>query len=407
MEENGMAKLLAGVLSFILLSAAAFPALGQTKPAGRTTAPIKIGGSLALTGLWGESTKWVKDGYDFWVEDVNRRGGLLGRPVELVVYDNESDADKAVTYYERAITVDKVDLVYGSTPGSANVAVMPLVEKYGKVFIGLGGHMKSFEQGFTYSFASPPLMGDWTYLSLAGAIDGLLPKGDRPKTMAILTMNNVSGISCRVPMVKWAEENGIKVIVDETYNLPLTDATPLVSKAKMRGADILVCSSAFDDGVMITRACKSVRYNPKILWQQVGSLIPAWMKELGNDGNNVLNNTFWHPSLPFAGNKEINEGAKRRLGIPEAPLFFGFGYCWMKTLELAVQGAGTLDQKKIRDYLRSSKFDLPYGKGVTFDARGLPPAFSFCTQTTNGKVELVWPQELATTKFVYPRPSWN
>jgi hypothetical protein len=79
----------------------------------------------------------------------------------------------------------------------------------------------------------------------------------------------------------------------------------------------------------------------------------------------------------------------------------------MKTLELAVQGAGALDQKKVRDYLRSNKFDLPYGRGITFDSRGLPLPFSFSTQTVNGEVELIWPKGVATTKFVYPRPGWS
>jgi hypothetical protein len=79
----------------------------------------------------------------------------------------------------------------------------------------------------------------------------------------------------------------------------------------------------------------------------------------------------------------------------------------MRTLELAVQGAGTLDNMKIRDYLRSHKFDLPYGSGITFDKKGLPPPYAFTSQTIDGKVELVWPKSIATTKLVYPRPEWR
>jgi hypothetical protein len=76
----------------------------------------------------------------------------------------------------------------------------------------------------------------------------------------------------------------------------------------------------------------------------------------------------------------------------------------MEIFELAVQGAGTLDNTKIRDYLRSTKFNLPYGKGITFEKRELPLPFCFTTQTIGGKIELVWPKEVATTKLVYPRP---
>ena len=68
---------------------------------------------------------------------------------------------------------------------------------------------------------------------------------------------------------------------------------------------------------------------------------------------------------------------------------------------------GATDQKKVRDYLRSAKFDLPYGVGIKFDEKGLPPPFCFTTQTTHGKVELIWPKDVATTKLVYPRPAWS
>jgi len=90
---------------------------GQTtKSAGQPAAPIKVGSSLSLTGVFAENAKWTKAGYDLWLQDVNKRGGLLGRPVEMIMYDNEGSADKAVTYYERLITVDKVDLLAGSMP---------------------------------------------------------------------------------------------------------------------------------------------------------------------------------------------------------------------------------------------------------------------------------------------------
>ncbi|MGD0237869.1 MAG: amino acid ABC transporter substrate-binding protein [Syntrophorhabdales bacterium] len=397
------------VLAVLLTVLLTLPIFDQTTkaapPAGN---PIKIGGSLPLTGIASEPARWIKAGYEYWAQDVNEKGGLLGRPVKLTIYDDESNADKAVLYYERAITVDKVDFIFGGYPAMSNVALMPMAEKYKKVFVGAGGMMKSFDQGFTYSFGSPPLMSDWLYVGLAGVIDDLIPKADRPKSIAILTMNNVIGLSGRGTLIKAMEERGIKVVVDETYNLPLSDATPLASKAKARGAEILACFSLFDDGVMIMRASKAINYKPKIIIQQVAPQTgEAWMKELGEDGNIVLNHSALCPGLPYPGNQRIFEAATKRLGLQSPPNFFGMGYSWMYTLETAVQAAGTLDNTNIRDYMRSHKFDLPYGKNVTFDARGLPAPYSFATQTTKGKNEVVWPKEVATTKLVYPRPDWS
>jgi branched-chain amino acid transport system substrate-binding protein len=403
--SKGIVMLLQVLLVMVVFSTSA---LAQAaKPVAPGANPVKIGGSLPLTGIFSETAKWIKEGYEFWAEDINKRGGLLGRPVKLIIYDDESSADKAVTYFERAITVDKVDLLFGGYPGTANVALMPLVEKYKKVFVGMGGHMKSFEQGFTYSFASPPLMSDWAYLSVVGILTDLVPRAQWPKSAAVFTMNNVIGLSARGPQVKWFEQNGIAVVVDETYNLPLSDATPLIGKAKGKGAEVLACLSMFDDGVMLARAAKSMNYTPKLIYQLLASTIPAWMKEMGPDGNNVTADMWWNSRLPFPGNDVINAGAKAKFNLPAAPTYFGLGFCWMRTLELAVQGAKTLDDTKIRDYLRANKFDLPYMKGVAFDKAGLPPAFAYTVQTTNGQVELIWPKNIATTALVYPRPAWG
>jgi len=394
-----------GLLALVL---AVLPVRGQSpKVSARSAEPVKIGGSLPLTGLASEQAKWIKAGYEYWVEDINKRGGLLGRPVKLIIYDDESSADKAVTYYERAITLDKVDLVFGAYPGTANVAIMPLVEKYHKVFIGQGGHMQSFEQGYTYTFGCPPLMSEWVYKSLEGIFQDLIPKQQWPKSLALFTMNNVIGLAARGNILKWAESIGLKVAVDETYNLPLGDATPLVSKAKGRGAEAMACLAMFDDGVMFSRAAKAMNYNPKLLWHQLASLQPAWVTELGPDANNVVNNTYWHPYLRYPGNDVINAAAKAKFNLPAAPTYFGFGYGWLKMLELGARGANSLDDAKISDYIRSHKFDLPWGEGITFDKRGLPPPFAFATQITNGQVELIWPKSVATTQLVYPRPNWT
>jgi branched-chain amino acid transport system substrate-binding protein len=394
-------------VSLVALFSATFIIFDSTEVVAAESTPIKIGGSLPLTGIHAETAKWLKEGYEFWAEEINRRGGLLGRPVKLIIYDDQSNPHNALSHYEKAITVEKVDLIFGGYPAPVNVTVMPLAEKYGMVYINTAGQMKAFQQGFTYSFASPPLIGEWTYLSLEGILNELIPKEQWPKSMALLTMNNVVGLSAKENLLKTAGEHGIKVVVDEVYNLPLTDITPLVSKAKASGAELLFCMSFFDDGVMITRTAKSIGYSPKLLFQILASTIPAWLKEMGQEGDAVVGQMWWNSRLPFEGNSVLNEAAKARFGLPEAPAYFGLGYCSMKTLELGVIGAGTLDQKAVRDLLKSRKFDLPYAKGITFDQTGLPQPFAYATQTVGGRVELVWPKEVATTNLIYPRPQWK
>ncbi len=135
-------------LCFVLSSGSSGAAYAAEKP-------ILIGGSLPLTGTYSATGKWVERGYQLWAEEINGKGGLLGRPVKLIIYDDKSDAKEAVSLIEKVITVDKADLLLGGYPGTACTAVMPVAEKYKMVYVSMGGHMESFSQGYTYSFRRP------------------------------------------------------------------------------------------------------------------------------------------------------------------------------------------------------------------------------------------------------------
>lgn len=366
---------------------------------------IVIGGSLPLTGKFADTGVWIERGMKFWAKEVNAKGGLLGRNVEFKIYDDQSDAKKAVTFAEKAITVDKVDLLFGGYPGTAARAVMPVAEKHKFVYISMGGHMKSFEQGYTYSFGGPPLMGEWWFEGFFQWLESV-PADKRPKRAAVYTMNNPIGVSLTDSVNRWTKKLGIEKVVDEKYNLPLPDATPLIVKAKQMKCDILFANGFFADGVMTIRAAKALNYNPKIIVQGIGSVIPAWTKELGPDGNFVFSGTCLHNKLKFPGNDKLNAYVKEKFNLPAYPVYFGFGYAWMQTLSQAVEGAKTLDQTKIRDWLKSHEVKGIAGT-MKFDEKGLPDPINFCTQVIDGKVELIWPKEVRTADPVYPKPAWK
>lgn len=392
-------------IPFLTLCLGLIAISGWMSAAWAAEKPIVIGGSLPLTGQFAETAVWVERGMKFWAEEVNAKGGLLGRPVEFKIYDDESNASKAVTFAEKAITVDKVDFLFGGYPGTAARAVMPLADKHKFVYISMGGHMKSFEQGYTYCFGAPPLMGEWWYEGFFQWLE-TLPPDQRPKKAAVYTMNNPIGLSVAESIAQWAKKLGIELAVQEKYNLPLPDATPLILKAKQLNCDILFSNGFFDDGVMTVRAAKALEYNPKAIVQAIGSVVPAWLKELGPDGNYVFSGTSLHNRLNFPGNDKLNAYVKKTYNLDGYPLYFGFGYCWMQTLAQAVEGAKSLDQTKIRDWLRSNQVDTIAGP-MKFDAKGLPAPTNLCTQIINGRVELVWPLNVRTASPVYPKPPWK
>ena len=249
--------------------------------------PIRIGGTLPLTGGSADTGKWVEQGYRYWAEEINAKGGLLGRPVELAIADDGSSADKAVSLLEKAITVDKVDLLLGGYPGTSAAAQMAIAEKYKMVYVSMGGHMKSFQQGYKYSLGGPPLMGEWWYEGIWQWL-ATLSADQRPKTMAVFTMNNLVGQAVKGSTDEGAKRLGINIVVNELYDLPLASAEPLVAKAKAANAEIMVANSLFPDGVALTKAMKALNYNPKLYLEGIGTLIPQWRTELGADGNYTL-----------------------------------------------------------------------------------------------------------------------
>lgn len=367
--------------------------------------PIVIGGSLPQTGKFAETAKWIERGYRYWGDEINTKGGLLGRKVVFKIYDDESSVGKAVTFAEKAITVDKVDLLLGGYPGTAARAVMPVAEKHKFVYVSMGGHMKSFQQGYTYSFGGPPLMGEWWYEGFYQWLKSM-PADQRPKRAAIYTMNNPIGASLTDSIDRMCSDLGVTRVIDEKYNLPLPDATPLIVKAKQMNCDILFANGFFADGVLTIRAAKALNYNPKAIVQGVGSVIPAWIKELGKDGYYVFSGTSLHNKLNYPGNAKLNELIKKEYNLPGYPVYFGFGFCWMETLSQGVEGAKSLNQTKIRDWLKSHTVHTIAGP-MGFDERGLPSPINFCTQVIDGEVELIWPLEVRTAKPVYPKPSWD
>lgn len=367
--------------------------------------PIKIGGTLPLTGPYAETGKWIEKGYRYWAEEINAKGGLLGRQVELIIYDDESNTDKGVSLLEKAITVDEVDLLLGGYPGTTAAAQMPVAEKYRMVYVSMGGHMPSFEQGYKYCFGSPPLMGQWWYEGFFQWLS-TLPEEERPKKAAAITVNNVIGKACLESIHKWVEKLDIELVVDEFYDLPLASADSLVAKAKAAEADLFFANGLFDDGVLTVRSAMAQNYNPKAFVQGIGSIIPAWVQQLGEYGNYIFSGTAISNKLPYEGISELNDVCKERFDVPAAPDYFLYGYCWLQTLQRGVEGAKSLDQDAIRDFLKSNTIKTIGGE-FTFDERGLPEPYSFCTQIQKGKVELVWPAEVRTAEPIYPKPPWG
>ncbi|MBA3473958.1 MAG: amino acid ABC transporter substrate-binding protein [Rubrobacter sp.] len=403
MKGKAVPLLLAVVVALLVVATTGCGLASEEEAdSGSSEEPIVIGGSLPLSGTYGETGAYVLDGYEAWADEVNSNGGLLGRTVELSIQDDRSDPSQAVSLLQRAINQEDVDLLSGGYPGDSAAAQMSIAEQSQMVYVSMGGHLQSFEQGFEYSFGAPPLMGQWWYDGFFDWLD-TQPREQWPETAALMSVNNPVGDAVREGSVRELEERGIEVVMDESYDLPLASAESLVTRAMQADADLFFANGFFEDGVQTVEAIETVEYRPRAVLQGVGTLVPSWEEELGEGGNFVFSGTAMHPDLPFEGVDRVNQLAEENYGTPKAPPYFMFGYAWMQTLQAAVEGAGSLDQDAIRDWLRNNEIST-IGGTFGLDERGLPEQYQYLIQVQDGSPTLVWPEDVQTAAPVYPLP---
>jgi branched-chain amino acid transport system substrate-binding protein len=383
----------ASALVAVALLAAALPAAAQ--------APIRIGASLSLTGTYAKPGSYQKEGYEVCADEVNAKGGLLGRKIEFVLYDDQSAPATAVKLYEKLITEDKVDAVMGPYSSAVSEAVANVTEKYKKVMVApLAATTSIFKKGRKYIFmiVSP------AEVYLEGLIDMAAKRG--LKTVAILNEDTLFPKASATGAAELAKKRGLQVVLQEAYPKGNTDFSALLVKIKALNPDVVAAGTYFDDAVAITRQMKELGVNPKMFGLTVGGDLPEFHDLLKQNAEYVYGSAQWDESLPFPGQKEFLAGYKKRVK-GEPPYFSAAGYAGCLIYGEAVKRAGALDADKVRDELLKLKTKTAFGD-YAVDADGFQIAHkTIMLQWQDGKRIIVWPEELASGKVRFPTPPWS
>jgi branched-chain amino acid transport system substrate-binding protein len=355
--------------------------------------PIKIGCTISQSGRYADSGSYYKEAYLMWQDDINASGGLLGRPVTLIIHDDESSADKAVGLYERLISGVKVDLILGPYTSTIVYPVARIAEKYNMVMLQGGGTAgKIFKAGFKYMFLTLPgfseqhSIGFFNYLKT-------LSKNKWPTKAAVIYGDKSASIANAAGHKARCKENGIEVVLDEKYPADATDLTPVLTKAKNMSADLLMAGTYFPDAVLIARTISELRYKPKYVLLTAGVSDYKFGKQLGAVANNIMGTAWWHDSVIFS--RDWTKRYKERFG--RMPDYHASGaYAAAQILEQAVKAVGGLDNMKLRDYIRSHSFDTVIAQGLSFDDRGAPSYSMVTLQWQDGELKVVWPPKAQT-----------
>lgn len=392
----------------VLAAAAAGLAISLAAPAVAQDGPVKIGGTLGLTGTLSEASSDYKAVYDLWLKQVNEKGGLLGRPVEMLIYNDESTPTVAQSLYNRLLDEDQIDLVLAPFATFVGGAIVPLVQSHEKIL---------FNGGFVginiFKNAQGSIIGSYTYQEpdyTRGLFDLLktMPENERPEKIAIFTLQNPftlvvrDGLNGEGGALNFAEEMGIPVVVNEQYPPNTTDFNGLVQKAKAAGADMVLQLGLLNDTLQVARTIAQQGYKPRIFCtcgSQV-TTVAAWPK-LGSAAEGAFGSIPSWPTQDYNGLKELARHFKEERNQPTLPTYAIVGYAILQVLEQAVEGAQTLDQEKLKDYIHSHEFNTVAGN-IRYQADGTPEYSQVVIQFLDGENQVVWPEQFRTAPPVIP-----
>ncbi len=374
--------------------------LAAVLPAG-AQGPIRIGASLSLTGTYAKLGKNQHEGYKLCEKDLNAKGGLLGRKVEFVMYDDQSMPPTGVRLYEKLITEDKVDAVMGPYSSPITEAVANVTEKYKKVMVSpLAATTSIFKKGRKHIFMviSP------AEVYLEGLVDMAAKRG--LKTVAVVNEDTLFSKAAAAGAAELAKKRGMQVVYQEAYPKGNTDFSALLTKIKSLNPDVIAAATYFDDAVALTRQMKELNVNPKMYGVTVGGDLPEFYDTLKTNAEYIYGATQWEPSLPYPGIKEFFDSYKKEFGH-EPSYHSAAGYAGCMTYAEGVKRAGTLDSDKVREALLKLETRTMFGD-YKVDADGFQVAHKMVLfQWYEGKKLTVWPDELAAAKPHFPTPPWN
>ncbi len=372
---------------------------------GEAQGPIRIGASLSLTGTYAKLGKNQHEGYKLCEKDLNAKGGLLGRKIEFVVYDDQSTPATAVRLYEKLITEDKVEGVMGPYSSPVTEASVNVTEKYKKVMVApLAATTSIFKRPadkkrhYVFMVISP------AEVYLEGLIDTAAKRG--LKTVAVVNEDTLFSKAAASGAVELAKKRGMQVVFQEAYPKGNTDFSALLTKVKSLNPDVIAAATYFDDAVALTRQMRELDVNPRAYGVTVGGDLPEFYDTLKTNADFIYGATQWEHVLPYPGNSEFFEAYKKEFGH-EPSYHSTAGYAGCLIHAEAVKRAGSLDADRVREQLFKLEMRTAFGE-YKVDQDGFQVAHKMVTfQWQEGKKVVVWPDELAQGKPRFPTPPWN
>ena len=394
--------------------AAVLVAAWAIAPVTEAQPPIRIGASLSLTGTYAAFGQNQNRGYQLCVKHTNDKGGVLGRKIEFVHYDDQSQPATAVGLYEKLITREKVDAVLGPYGSPITDAVADVTEKYRMPLVTHAGTTSIFRKGRKFMFMLfPP--GE---VYFEGLMDLAAKKGLR--TVAVINEDTFFPKTVARGAMELAKKKGLELILTEAYPKGTTDFSAILRRLGAVIPDVLAAGTYFDDAVAILRQMKELGVSPRMYGVTLAADLPKFYETLGRTAEFVYGPTPWEPELvtlragglipiarQYPGAREFVESYRREFPGADFSYNSAAGYAICQILVEATRRAGSLDGPKMRDAILKLDMNTVFG-AFKVDQDGVQIAGKMLMlQWQDGKKVIVWPEELAPGKARFPTPPWS
>jgi len=360
--------------SRVAVSAIAAAFLLTVAPA-KAAEPIKIGFGMALTGPLAANGKMSLVAMQVWEDDINAKGGLLGRPVKLVYYDDQSNPSQVPGIYAKLLDIDKVDLIVSGYASTQIAAAMPVAIQKKKLFMSLFGTGVNETFNYPKYFSMIPNGPTPKPAFTRGFFKVAEVQKPKPQTIAIAMADAEFGRNACEGAHQNAQASGFKIVYEKAYPPSTTDFTPIVRAIQAANPDLVTICSYPLDSVGMVKAVNELNYKPKMIGgAMVGLQATVFKRQLGPLLNGWVNYETWVPAktMMFAGTEDFLKKYQARAGaegVDPLGYYLGtWGYAYIQILGEAVQATKSLDDNKLADYIGKTTFktimgDVKFGKG--------------------------------------------
>jgi branched-chain amino acid transport system substrate-binding protein len=379
---------------------------GCRKEAG-TSNNVKIGVITSLTGSMSAFGQAHKAGYQIALEEINAKGGINGKPVELSFYDDQSKPDQAVQGVSKLVDQDHVKLILGSYSSESTRAIVPVVtQKQIPLIMPTSVADNVVETGSQWVFRICAGSGSYATATL-----DFLKNNGNPKTLAIVYESTNFGQSNYKSMTTAAQAAGMNLVDSEAYQASSPDYKALLQRVKSKNPEVIYFASYLLDAGTLMRQSEQVNLNPKYYTSAgtgfAAAEFPSETKGAGKYAEYTISVSQWLPSAKWKGSKEFDEKyTKLTGGHPAYHAMEAYAALLVAAEALKKTGADPTPTA-IRDAIHNIDIpETPFGP-IKFDARGQNAHPLLITQVQGGQYEVVWPLEAAQAKPIVPAPEWS